>query len=79
MLEHDLLGIKPKPGTAAALSIALRQFGTCLNHDPIETSTLGDPGVTGLCQRCGSAMLLAENGDWVVAMPLILARQHEGA
>lgn len=67
ILEHDLYGIQPQPGTMAALAIGLRQTGTCLQHTPIDTSTLGDARPVGICQRCGRAMLLNENGDWVVA------------
>ncbi|MFF6829629.1 hypothetical protein [Streptomyces longwoodensis] len=67
VLEHDLLGIKPEPGTAAALAIGLRRLGTCFEHQPVETTTLGDPQPTGLCTRCGAAMLLDEHGHWRVA------------
>ncbi|RSS43855.1 hypothetical protein EF906_08825 [Streptomyces sp. WAC08241] len=66
VLEHDLFGIKPQPGTAAALSIAMRGAGTCLQHDPIDTTELGHPRPTGMCQRCGVGMLLDETGKWTV-------------
>lgn len=66
VLEHDLLGIKPEPGTAAALTIALRNTGTCLEHQPIDTTAYEDRGRTGLCARCGQSLLQAANGDWRV-------------
>ncbi|WP_394425453.1 hypothetical protein [Streptomyces sp. SGAir0957] len=53
VLEHDLLGIAPEPGTAAALTIALRRAGTCFEHDPVETTDFGDTRAHGLCGRCG--------------------------
>ena len=67
VLEHELLGIEPKPGTAAALTIALRRVGSCFEHDPVETSGLGDARRNGLCSRCGSSMVIDDAGDWVVA------------
>jgi hypothetical protein len=67
VLEHDLLGIAPQPGTMAAMVIALRQVGTCLQHLPIETTALGDPRPVGLCQRCGNRMVQDEQGQWGIA------------
>jgi hypothetical protein len=66
VLEHDLLGIPPEPGTAAALSIALRSAGTCFRHDPVETTGLGEQ-TNGVCTRCGAAMVLDDEGDWTIA------------
>lgn len=67
VLEHDLCGVQPEPGTMAALTIMLRSAGTCLRHTPIDTSTVDDPRPVGICQRCGRPMLLDENGAWVVS------------
>ena len=53
VLEHDLLGIKPEPGSAAALVITFRQVGDCFTHDPVDTTTLSDPVPTATCDRCG--------------------------
>ncbi|MFH9823025.1 hypothetical protein [Streptomyces bobili] len=66
VLEHDLLGIPPKPGTAAALTIAMRRIGTCFEHEPVETTGLGEKP-NALCTRCGAAMVLGDEGDWRVA------------
>ncbi|MEU5442733.1 hypothetical protein [Streptomyces griseofuscus] len=67
VLEHDLLGIQPRPGTAAALIVKMRRAGTCLAHQPVDTSILGDPAPTGLCGRCGHAMVLGSDGNWTTA------------
>lgn len=67
ILEHDLLGIPPKPGTAAALTIALRRLGDCTTHQPVETTTLGQPGCVGMCTRCGKPMIQGEGGAWTTA------------
>jgi len=61
VLEHDLFGILPEPGTAAALVIAMRRTGTCVVHEPVETTGLGEAQPNGLCTRCGAAMVL--DGD----------------
>ncbi|MEU5596838.1 hypothetical protein [Streptomyces sp. NPDC020298] len=65
VLEHDLFGIQPEPGTAAALVIGLRRAGTCLTHQPVDTTMLGDPVHVGICARCGTSMTLNEDGHWV--------------
>lgn len=67
VLEHDLLGIPPEPGTAAALTIALRRAGTCMTHEPVDVTTFGDPRPVGQCGRCGAHMVLDDGGAWVVA------------
>ncbi|WP_073946508.1 hypothetical protein [Streptomyces kebangsaanensis] len=67
VLEHDLLGIKPEPGTAAALAIALRNTGTCIEHQPVDATTYEDRRRTGLCARCGQSMLQTDDGCWRVA------------
>ncbi|MER6832690.1 hypothetical protein ABT320_01650 [Streptomyces cellulosae] len=67
VLEHDLLGIPPKPGSAAALAIAMRRTGTCIDHDPVEMTGFGEARPNGLCTRCGAAMVLDDEGAWQVA------------
>lgn len=64
VLEHDLFGIKPTPGTAAALVVAMRRTGTCLTHQPVETTTFGESISNGVCTRCGTPMVLNDAGDW---------------
>lgn len=67
VMENDLLGIPPEPGTAAAVCVALRRAGTCLTHDPIDVTCVDDPGPNAMCAGCGAGMVLGENGAWVVA------------
>lgn len=67
VMEHDLLGIKPEPGTAAALAIGLRRTGTCLQHQPIDTTAINDPRHNGLCTRCGQHMIRDDHGNWRLA------------
>lgn len=68
VLEHDLLGIPPRPGSAAALTIALRAAGTCIEHDPADIGTLGDrPGTRVLCTRCGNHLVAGDSGGWAIA------------
>lgn len=67
VLEHDLLGIQPEPSTAAALIIGLRGAGTCLTHQPVDTSTLDSAVRSGLCSRCGRTMILGDGGCWTIA------------
>jgi hypothetical protein len=66
VLEHDLLGIKPEPGTAAALAVALRRTGTCITHTPVETTALSGSQPTALCTGCGANMVETGHG-WTVA------------
>ena len=66
VLEHDLFGIQPQPGTAAALCIGLRRTGTCLQHDPIDVTTLDTPAQQALCSRCGTAMVDDGKGGWLI-------------
>lgn len=68
ILEHDLLGIPPQPGTAAAAVIALRRTGTCIQHQPVDVGTLGDlPGTRILCTGCGNHLVGTEDGRWRIA------------
>lgn len=66
VLEHDLLGIPPEPGTAAALTIALRRLGSCIEHEPVETTGLGEQP-NAMCTRCGATMVQDDDGTWIVA------------
>ncbi|MFE2563045.1 hypothetical protein [Streptomyces mirabilis] len=66
VLEHALFGIQPEPGTAAALTIALRQVGACMTHRPVETTTLGQLP-QALCTRCGKSMIQGDDGTWEMA------------
>ncbi|MEW1754177.1 hypothetical protein [Streptomyces angustmyceticus] len=35
VMENDLFGIQPKPGTAAAAIVGMRRIGECLTHQPL--------------------------------------------
>jgi hypothetical protein len=67
VLEHDLLGITPKPGSAAALAVALRQAGACLTHQPAEVTSLSDRAPVAICVRCGHHMVQDGDGRWCIA------------
>jgi hypothetical protein len=66
VLEHDLLGIAPTPGTAAALAVALRRTGTCVTHQPIDVTGLADSRPNAICGPCGQ-LLVNTNGEWTLA------------
>lgn len=62
VLENDLLGIPPKPGTAAAAVLTLRQAGTCIEHDPLDVAEFGKPpGTQIICGRCGRKLELVDS------------------
>lgn len=67
VLEHDLLGIQPEPGTPAARAVALAKpvYQTACPHDDvIETTELGQARPTGMCGRCGAVMVATDTGEW---------------
>jgi hypothetical protein len=67
VLEHDLLGIQPEPGTPAARAVALVKpidQDTCPHDDVIEVTGLGQARPTGLCGRCGAGMVATDIGEW---------------
>lgn len=68
VLEHDLLGLKPEPGSWAAASIAMRKAGTCFQHQPVDISAFEDgPGTVMLCTGCGNHVTPTEDGRWSIA------------
>jgi hypothetical protein len=66
VLECDLLGIQPEPGTAAWVVVALRQFGNCLAHQPADVTICGGAH-HARCIRCGRSMIQGDDGVWQVA------------
>jgi hypothetical protein len=62
VLEHDLLGIQPEPGSVAALAVGLRRAGTCIEHKPIQAASSST-----MCTGCGRTMHLKEDGTWRTA------------
>lgn len=67
VLEHDLLGIQPEPGSPAALAIALRRAGTCISHQPIEVTALNEWRRKAICTGCGAHMVQNDTGTWGLA------------
>jgi hypothetical protein len=68
VLEHDLLGVKPIPGTAAAAILSLRRAGTCIEHDATDVSTFDQgSGFRIICIRCGNYLMPTEIGGWKLA------------
>jgi hypothetical protein len=67
VLEHDLLGVQPEPGSPAALALALRRTSDCITHQPVDITTLSDRRPVGLCQSCGRHMVHDTNGEWRIA------------
>lgn len=68
VLEHDLLGIRPEPGSPAALTIALRKTGSCFEHRPVDTTAMDDAHPTALCEGCGRHMVQDSEGHWQIAL-----------
>jgi len=66
VLEHDLFGVQPEPGTAAALAVGMRAVGQCWQHKPAATLVLG-PITEAVCTQCGRRMELDDAGRWVLA------------
>ncbi|MFF8544783.1 hypothetical protein ACF060_31355 [Streptomyces werraensis] len=67
VLEHDLLGIHPEPGTPTARAVVLAKpvDPTACPHDGVvETVELGQARATGLCTACGAGLVANDNGDW---------------
>lgn len=65
VLEHDLFGVQPKPGTAAALAVGMRAGGQCWQHQPAATLT-ANPVTEAVCTQCGRQMQLDDDGHWVL-------------
>lgn len=67
VLEHELLGIHPEPGTPAARAVALAKpvdQTACPHEDVIETTELGQARPTGLCGHCGAHMVADDAEEW---------------
>ncbi|MFI9331994.1 hypothetical protein ACIGZJ_31185 [Kitasatospora sp. NPDC052868] len=63
VLEHDLLGIPPEPGSLAALVIAMRRITTCTEHQPVDVTGFGDPLPNAICSGCGQH-LVRTHDEW---------------
>ena len=67
VLEHELLGITPEPGTPAAHAVARSRpvdKDSCPHDYIIEVTELGQARRTGLCEACGAWMVATDEGGW---------------
>ncbi|AKZ60743.1 exported protein of unknown function (plasmid) [Streptomyces ambofaciens ATCC 23877] len=67
VLEHELLGITPEPGTPAAHAVARAQPvdpAACPHDDVIDVTEMGQARDMGLCERCGAGMVADDEGGW---------------
>ncbi|MFF7191920.1 hypothetical protein ACFZAR_43875 [Streptomyces sp. NPDC008222] len=65
VLEHDLFGVRPEPGTAAALAVGIRAVGQCWQHKPAATLA-ASPVTEAVCTQCGRRMELDDEGCWAL-------------
>ncbi|WP_448334027.1 hypothetical protein [Streptomyces sp. DSM 41534] len=67
VLEHDLLGVQPEPGTPAARAVALAKPvdpAQCPHDDVIDITEIQHTRPVGMCERCGADMIQNDDGDW---------------
>ncbi|MFF7476624.1 hypothetical protein [Streptomyces sp. NPDC008092] len=67
VLEHDLLGVIPEPGTRAARAVALSKpvdQNACPHDEVIETPEFGQPRMLGICRHCGAGMVQNDQREW---------------
>lgn len=67
VLEHDLLGIEPEPGTPGAHAVALARpvdQDTCPHEDVTDVVALGQTPSTGMCAGCGTDVVESDEGLW---------------
>lgn len=67
LLEYELLGIEPEPGSAAAARIASTGVSDCEHPCPVNITTFGDPGPVAICSGCGRHLVHDARGKWTVA------------
>ncbi|MEB8342114.1 hypothetical protein [Streptomyces endophyticus] len=67
ILEHDLLGIEPEPGTPAAYAAALARpldQDACPHEDAMDVIPLGQGRSTGMCAGCDIDVVETDEGLW---------------
>lgn len=67
VLEHDVLGIEPEPGTPAAFTAAAARLlgqDTCPHEDAMDVVSLGQGLSTGMCAGCDSDIVETGEGLW---------------
>lgn len=69
VLEYELLGVDPEPGTPEAMAVAQAtpvDRATCPHEDVIDVSQYGAPRPEGMCGRCGTSVVGDDDGSWRV-------------
>jgi hypothetical protein len=78
VLEWEVLGVRPAPGTAAAVVVGLAEAGerlkralsaprdqvVCGHEEVVSVRGLGDARDSGVCTGCGAQMFEGDGGDW---------------
>lgn len=67
VLEHDLLGIRPEPGTRQACAVALAKPADpakCPHDHIIDVTRIQHTRPIGMCERCGADMVQNDDGTW---------------
>ncbi|MFI5658821.1 hypothetical protein [Streptomyces sp. NPDC051684] len=67
VLEHDILGIEPEPGTPAAYAAALSlplDNDACPHEDVMDVVLLGQGRSTGMCAGCDIDIVETDEGLW---------------
>lgn len=67
VLEHQLLGISPEPGTSEAMAVEQAtpiDQTKCPHDDVIDVTELGNARPQGMCERCGASMVATDDGSW---------------
>lgn len=67
VLEHQLLGITPEPGTSEAMAVAQAtpiDQTKCPHDDVIDVTEMGNARPQGMCERCGASMVADDDGPW---------------
>lgn len=75
VLEYELLGVEPEPGTSAAAAVGMRRLANalrapmdaarCLHAEIASIQCLGESRDSGLCCACGCSMVRSDEGEWV--------------
>lgn len=78
LMDYEVFGIAPEPGTAAAALIGLQEGARrlreamakpvdrsrCPHEDVVNTAGLGEQRVSGVCVRCGAPAVEGDDGSW---------------
>ena len=67
VLENELLGVEPEPGTPEAHAVAMAKpvdRDACPHDAVIDLTEMGQTRAQGVCERCGAAMIETDDGTW---------------